>query len=96
MVKTNKIHYYIDLDGVLANHDGQAQEYKVKMALQPNHDSGINYDISDYKDGFFRTMKPMPDVHLFQDYLKRIKLFRARASPIYNIVAFEESHDVDK
>ena len=72
MVKINKIHYYIDLDGVLANHDGQAQEYKVKMALQPNHDSGINYDISDYKDGFFRTMKPMPDVHLFQDYLKGI------------------------
>ena len=32
MVKTNKIHYYIDLDGVLANHDKQAQEYRVKMA----------------------------------------------------------------
>ena len=32
----------------------------------------------------------------FQDYLKRIKLFRARASPIYNIVAFEDSHDIDK
>ena len=31
-----------------------------------------------------------------QDYLKRIKLFRARASPIYNIVAFEDSHDIDK
>ena len=26
--------------------------------------------------------------------LKRIKLFRARARPVYNIVAFEESHDI--
>ena len=72
MVKTNKIHYYVDMDGVLCNHDLQAQNYRVKMALQPNHDSGINYDISDYQNGFFRTMPPMDDLHLFQDHLQGI------------------------
>ena len=34
------------------------------------------------------------DRRINKDYLKRIKLFKARASPVYNIVAFEESHDV--
>ena len=32
----------------------------------------INYDISDYQNGFFRTMPLMDDAHLFQDYLKGI------------------------
>ena len=34
------------------------------------------------------------DRRINKDYLKRIKLFRARARPVYNIVAFEESHDI--
>ena len=72
MVKTNKIHYYIDLDGVLANHDGQAVTYQVKVPNTPDNDAGTKYDIRDYKNGFFRTMAPMPDAHLFQDYLKGI------------------------
>lgn len=72
MVKTNKIHYYIDLDGVLANHDGQAITYQVKIPNTEDNDAGTKYDIRDYKNGFFRTMAPMPDMHLFQDYLKGI------------------------
>ena len=72
MVKTNKIHYYVDLDGVLADHDLQSKAFDVKIAKDPNSDSGIQYDISDYPDGFFRTMTPMSDMHLFQDYLKGI------------------------
>ena len=72
MTKSNKIHYYVDLDGVLANHDGQTDNYGVKIHKDPNSDAGINYDVSEYKNGFFRTMAPMPDMHLFQDYLKGI------------------------
>ena len=72
MVKTNKIHYYIDLDGVLADHDLQSRAFDVKIAKDANSDSGIAYDISDYPDKFFRTMPPMMDMHLFQDYLKGI------------------------
>ena len=31
-----------------------------------------------------------------KDYLKKIKLFKARASPVYCTVAFEQSEDVEK
>ena len=31
---------------------------------------------------------------ILKDYLKKIKLFRARASPVYSIVAFEDDHDI--
>jgi len=72
MVKRNKLHYYIDMDGVLADHDRQAREFNVKIANTPENDPGTKYDISDYGDGFFGTMPPMPDIHLFQDYLKGI------------------------
>ena len=72
MVKTNKIHYYVDLDGVLANHDLQTDNYGAKIHKNPNSDAGIDYDVSEYKDGFFESMPPMPDMHLFQDYLKGI------------------------
>ena len=37
---------------------------------------------------------PDTDRRINKDYLKRIKLFRARASPVYSIVAFEESNDI--
>ena len=72
MVKTNKIHYYIDLDGVLADHDLQSRAFDVKIAKDEGSDSGIAYDISEYPEKFFRTMPPMMDVHLFQDWLKGI------------------------
>ena len=72
MVKSNKIHYYIDMDGVLADHDRQAREFQVKIDNTPENDPGTKYDISDYGDAFFGTMPPMPDIHLFQDYLKGI------------------------
>ena len=37
---------------------------------------------------------PDTDRRINKDYLKRIKLFRARASPVYSIVAFEESQSI--
>ena len=73
MVKTNKIHYYIDCDGVLCDHDKQSTEYGVKIDKSPNSDAGIEYDVFEYKDGFFESMPPMPDLHLFQDWLKWIE-----------------------
>ena len=72
MVKTNKIHYFIDMDGVLCDHDLQSRAFDVKIEKDANSDSGIAYDISDYPEKFFRTMPPMTDLHLFQDYLKGI------------------------
>jgi hypothetical protein len=36
------------------------------------------------------------DRRINKDYLKRIKLFKARASACYNIVAFEDSHDINE
>ena len=36
------------------------------------------------------------DRRINKDYLKRIKLFRARASPVYNIVAFEDTQDINE
>lgn len=38
---------------------------------------------------------PDNDRRVNKDYLKKIKLFRARASPVYCAVAFEQSHDVE-
>jgi len=76
MVKTNKIHYFIDLDGVLADHDRQAKEYGVKIEKDSSSDTGIAYDISDYPDGFFRTMSKMPDFGMFEDYLRGIEQSR--------------------
>ena len=38
MVKTNKIHYYIDLDGVLADHDLQSRAFDVKIAKDEGSD----------------------------------------------------------
>tara|TARA_B100000085_G_scaffold272944_1_gene287931 strand:+ start:164 stop:691 length:528 start_codon:yes stop_codon:yes gene_type:complete len=73
MVKTNKIHYFLDMDGVLCDHNKQADEYGVKIPKNTNSDAGIEYDISEYKDGFFESMAPMPDLHLFQDWLKWIE-----------------------
>ena len=72
MVKSNKIHYFIDMDGVLCDHDLQSRAFDVKIEKDANSDSGIAYDISDYPEKFFRTMPPMTDLHLFQDYLKGI------------------------
>ncbi|XP_040563436.1 uncharacterized protein [Lepeophtheirus salmonis] len=34
------------------------------------------------------------DRRINKDYLKRIKLFKARASPVYNIVVFETTNDI--
>ena len=45
-----------------------------------------------YSHGY--RLGPDTDRRINKDYLKRIKLFRARASPVYNIVAFEESKDI--
>ena len=73
MVKTNKIHYFVDMDGVLCDHDLQSRAFDVKIEKDPTSDSGIEYDISDYPEKFFRTMPPMMDLHLFQDYLKFIE-----------------------
>lgn len=73
MVKQNKIHYFIDMDGVLCDHDLQSRAFDVKIEKDPTSDSGIEYDISDYPEKFFRTMPPMMDLHLFQDYLKFIE-----------------------
>ena len=67
MTKTNPIHVFVDLDGVLADHDKQAQYYGVKTEKDANSDSGIQYDITDYPDAFFRTM---PKMHDF-DFLAR-------------------------
>ena len=39
---------------------------------------------------------PDTDRRINKDYLKRIKLFRARASPVYNIVAFEDSQSIEE
>jgi len=39
---------------------------------------------------------PDTDRRINKDYLKRIKLFRARAAPVYSIVAFEESHNTEE
>lgn len=36
------------------------------------------------------------DIRITKDYLKRIKLFRARASPVYKSVVFENSKDIYK
>lgn len=72
MVKQNKIHYYIDMDGVLCDHDTQAQKYGVKKEKDENSDTGIAYEISDYPDGFFRTMPRMADFGMFEDYLRGI------------------------
>ena len=73
MVKTNKIHYYVDMDGVLCDHDLQTRAFDVKIEKDPSSDSGIAYDVSEYPEKFFRTMPPMMDLHLFQDYLKGIE-----------------------
>ena len=45
-----------------------------------------------YSHGY--RLGPDTDRRINKDYLKRIKLFKARANPVYNIVAFEESQDI--
>ena len=76
--------------------------YSFGYRLGPDTDRRINKVNLIFLDSrnlnFFEKLGPLilMRIYYFQDYLKRIKLFRARASPIYNIVAFEDSHDIDK
>ena len=69
MTKTNPIHVFIDMDGVLCDHDKQAQSFGVKTENTPNNDPGTKYDISDYSDGFFRTMPKMPDFDILEQFI---------------------------
>ena len=79
--------------------------YSFGYRLGPDTDrriNKVNLIFWDSRNLFFICLSENLDflilmrIPYFQDYLKRIKLFRARASPIYNIVAFEDSHDIDK
>ena len=87
------------LESVLKWHDfyGTIVGESVKL----NADCIIHATLEDDKEilkilyTFGYRLGPDTDRRINKDYLKRIKLFRARASPIYNIVAFEDSHDID-
>ena len=72
MTKTNPVHVFIDMDGVLADHDRQAQNYGVKTDNTPDNDPGTKYDIIDYKDDFFRTMPKMPDFDTLESWMKTL------------------------
>ena len=72
----------------------------VGSSVKLNADCMIHASLEDDKDmlkllyshGY--RLGPDTDRRINKDYLKRIKLFKARASPVYNIVAFEESNDI--
>lgn len=72
----------------------------VGSSVKLNADCMIHASLEDDKDrlrilySFGYRLGPDTDRRINKDYLKRIKLFRARASPVYNIVAFEDSHDI--
>lgn len=69
----------------------------VGTSAKLNADCIIHATLEDDKDAvkllysFGYRLGPDTDRRINKDYLKRIKLFRARAAPVYNIVAFEES-----
>jgi len=86
------------LEAVLKWHDDHIDIIGASVKL--NADCIIHAALEDdkerlkllYRHGY--RLGPDTDRRINKDYLKRIKLFRARASPIYSIAAFEESKDI--
>ncbi len=72
MNKENLIHIFVDLDGVLADHDRQTQEFGVKLPKDENSDTGIEYEVGEYHNDFFLTMKPMADFDILEAWMKTL------------------------
>ena len=68
------LHVFCDMDGVLANHDKQATELGVKLPRDETSEvgDGNQYEISDYHNDFFLTMKPMPDFAVLEEWMSTI------------------------
>lgn len=88
------------LQDVLRWHDEHVD--LVGASIKLNADCMIHAALEDDKDrlkalyAYGYRLGADTDRRINKDYLKRIKLFRARASPVYNIVAFEDSKDVQQ
>jgi len=88
------------LKEVLQWHEEQTE--KIGASVKLNADCMIHATLEEDKEtlqvlySFGYRLGPDTDRRINKDYLKRIKLFRARASPVYNIVAFEDSQSIEE
>ena len=94
------MHIHFFAQSVLSWHEEWSES--VGQSVKLNADCMIHAALEDDRDrlamlySFGYRLGTDTDKRINKDYLKRIKLFKARASPVYKSVVFENSHDIYK